>query len=301
MILGHFISKFKTILFCVRISPFRTFLMASCSNLSHVSYVSGMFDLLVCILLFFYYSLTITSIKNIYKLKIRFMRDKFSIVIPVYNESANINILINEIKKSLKDYAYEIIFVDDFSSDNTGKIFLKQIDNCKCITHEKNKGQSESIKTGILNSKYNNIITIDGDLQNDPKDIPALINAYTEFKSVYLVGGIRKKRKDNFIKIISSKIANSFRQLILKDDCSDTGCGLKIFDKEIFLKLPFFNGIHRFLPALFKGFGYSTLFIKVNHRERVSGVSKYGTFDRLFRGIRDVYRVNKIIRFNRRK
>ena len=229
------------------------------------------------------------------------MRDKFSIVVPVYNEGENIMILIHEIKKSLEDHTYEIVFVDDFSSDNTNKLFFRQIENCKCITHNKNKGQSESIKTGILNSKYNNIITIDGDLQNDPKDIPLLIKEYTTFQSVSLVGGIREKRRDNFVKIVSSKLANFFRQLILKDDCSDTGCGLKIFDKEIFLKLPFFNGIHRFLPALFKGFGYTTSFIKVSHRERVSGMSKYGTLDRLFKGIRDVYRVNKIIKLHRGK
>ena len=227
------------------------------------------------------------------------MRDKFSIVVPVYNEGENIMRLIHEIKKSLEDHTYEIIFVDDFSSDNTNKLFFSQIKNCNYIRHDKNKGQSESIKTGILNSKYKNIITIDGDLQNDPKDIPLLIKVYTKLKSVSLVGGIREKRKDNFVKIVSSKIANSFRQLILKDDCSDTGCGLKIFDKEIFLSLPFFNGIHRFLPALFKGFGYSTSFIKVSHRKRVSGISKYGTLDRLFRGVRDIYRVNQIIKLNR--
>lgn len=229
------------------------------------------------------------------------MRDKFSIVVPVYNEGENIIRLIHEIKKSLQDYTYEIIFIDDFSTDNTTNLLSAQIENCKCITHDKNKGQSESIKTGILNSKYKNIITIDGDLQNDPRDIPLLIKVYTNFQSVSLVGGIREKRKDNFAKIASSKIANSFRQLILKDDCSDTGCGLKIFDKDIFLKLPFFNGIHRFLPALFKGFGYSTSFIKVSHRERVSGMSKYGTLDRLFKGLRDVYRVNKIIKLHQDK
>jgi len=229
------------------------------------------------------------------------MRDKFSIVVPVYNEGENIITLINEIKKSLENFTYEIIFVDDFSTDNTKKLFFTELENCKCITHDKNKGQSESIKTGILNSKYKNIITIDGDLQNDPQDIPSLIKIYKNLQSVSLVGGIRVKRKDNFVKIASSKIANSFRQLILNDDCSDTGCGLKIFDKEVFLSLPFFNGIHRFLPALFKGFGYSTSFIKVGHRERMSGISKYGTFDRLFKGIRDVYRVNKIIKLHRGK
>ena len=103
------------------------------------------------------------------------------------------------------------------------------------------------------------------------------------------------------MKLISSKIANQFRSLILKDGCVDTGCSLKVFDKEIFLTFPFFDGIHRFLPSLFKGFGKNTLFIDVDHRPRISGISKYGTFDRLYKGILDIIRVKKIIRNNIKK
>ena len=103
------------------------------------------------------------------------------------------------------------------------------------------------------------------------------------------------------IKLISSNIANQIRSLILKDDCVDTGCSLKVFDKEIFLSFPFFDGLHRFLPALFKGFGKNTLFINVDHRPRISGISKYGTFDRLYKGILDIIRVKKIIRNNKTK
>jgi len=121
------------------------------------------------------------------------------------------------------------------------------------------------------------------------------LNIYFGNGDVNLVGGIRKNRKDKIMKIFSSKFANYIRKFILKDDCVDTGCSLKIFDKEIFLKFPYFNGMHRFLPALFKGYGSSCIFTNVNHRQRVKGESKYGTFDRLLRGIIDLIRVKKIL------
>ena len=111
-----------------------------------------------------------------------------------------------------------------------------------------------------------------------------------------MVGGIRFRRKDNLIKIFSSKVANSIRSKILKDNCPDTGCSLKVFDKHVFMQFPFFNGIHRFLPALFKGFGKQTYFINVDHRFRIHGHSKYGTFLRLFRGIKDLIRVAIILK-----
>ena len=111
-----------------------------------------------------------------------------------------------------------------------------------------------------------------------------------------MVCGIRKNRKDNIIKIISSKIANKIRSIILDDGCTDTGCSLKVFDKTIFLSLPFFDGLHRFLPALFKGYGKMNYFVNVHHRPRNSGISKYGTLDRLFKGIIDIIRVNRIIK-----
>jgi dolichol-phosphate mannosyltransferase len=160
-------------------------------------------------------------------------------------------------------------------------------------------GQSKALLTGIIKSKYNTIITLDGDGQNNPNDIRKLMEIY--FNSNYfLVGGIRLNRKDNFVKNISSKLANFIRQLVLKDECIDTGCSLKIFDKKIFLNFPFFNGIHRFLPALFKGYNKETCFIEVDHRQRNAGVSKYGTFDRLFVGIRDIIKVRNIIINNKK-
>lgn len=222
----------------------------------------------------------------------------FSIIIPLFNEEKNIGNLIDEILYSLKNYKnYEIILVDDASTDKTLKIIKSFKSNYfKILTNSRNQGQSFSIYKGIKNSLNNIIITLDGDGQNDPEDIPNLLKKYISNDDIKLVGGIRRKRQDSIIKIISSRIANYVRSNILNDDCRDTGCSLKIFDREIFLKFPFFNGIHRFLPALFKGYGYKTIFINVNHRKREYGISKYGTFNRMFSGIRDIYKVHKILK-----
>tara|TARA_A100001011_G_scaffold259108_1_gene267419 strand:- start:1394 stop:2074 length:681 start_codon:yes stop_codon:yes gene_type:complete len=222
----------------------------------------------------------------------------FSVVIPLYNEADNINQLITEIDTSLiKHNEYEIVLINDCSMDNTLEI-IKKIKNkkIKILNNSTNKGQSFSIHYGVKNSLYNIIITLDGDGQNDPADIPNLLKFFLDNPSFKLVGGIRAKRKDNFIKIISSKIANKIRSKIFNDDCADTGCSLKVFDKKIFLSFPYFDGIHRFLPALFKGFGFQTKFLSVNHRKRKYGVSNYGTFKRLIKGIRDIFKVKKILK-----
>ena len=222
----------------------------------------------------------------------------FSIVIPVYNEEKNIVILLEEILFCLDSYKnYEIIIVNDSSTDNTLESIKKNIknQNLKVINNTKNVGQSYSIYNGIRNSSNDIIITIDGDGQNDPSDISKLLKNYTENKELKLVGGLRLKRKDNLVKVISSKLANYIRKKILKDNCSDTGCSLKVFDKKIFLDFPMFDGIHRFLPALFSGYGYKTLYLPVNHRPRNYGISKYGTMNRLFKGIRDTIYVYKIL------
>lgn len=224
--------------------------------------------------------------------------NNFSIIIPVYNESNNIEKLFNEIRFSLKNFdTYQIVFIDDGSTDGSQDI-LKDLENkklIKLIKNKKNIGQSYSIYEGIKNAKYETIITLDGDGQNNPNDIPKLIKMYNETNNK-LIGGIRIKRKDNYIKKISSIIANNIRSFILKDNCKDTGCSLKIFDRNIFLSFPYFDGLHRFLPALFKGYGYNTDFINVSHRQRNFGKSKYGTFDRLFKGVKDIFIVNNIIK-----
>jgi len=219
-----------------------------------------------------------------------------SVVIPIYNEAENIHKLYNEIINELSNRIdFEIIFVDDASCDKTN-LELNKINNIIVVNHKKNIGQSNALLSGIKIAKYETIVTIDGDCQNDPKDIFKLLKIYSFNEEIKLVGGLRKKRNDSIIKIYSSKIANTIRSRILNDDCIDTGCGLKIINKNIFLSLPFFDGIHRFLPALIKGFGYKTVFAEVNHRKRMRGISKYGTLKRLLFGIKDIIRVKKIIK-----
>ena len=226
-----------------------------------------------------------------------------SIVIPIFNESENITSLVGEIELAMKKtgYSYELILVNDASTDDTkdvlSKINKKHSFNIKILNNVKNIGQSFSIIKGIKSSKSQTIVTLDGDGQNNPNDIPKLIQEYNKDKDLLLVGGIRLNRKDNFLKKISSKIANKIRMLILKDNCEDTGCSLKIFDKNIFLQFPEFNSIHRFLPALFSGYNKKTKFIPVDHRKRIYGKSNYGTLKRLFQGIKDIIKVRNIIKY----
>ena len=223
----------------------------------------------------------------------------FSIIIPLFNEDENIQPLISEINFCLKEYHdYEILLIDDASTDQTNKIINKIEDKkIKILNNITNKGQSFSIHKGVRYSQYETIITIDGDGQNNPVDIPKLLKYYYLNKNIKLIGGIRLKRKYSIVKIISSKIANYVRRKILNDDCMDTGCSLKIFDKNIFLIFPYFDGMHRFLPALFKGYGHKTSFVEVGHRNRKYGYSKYGTMNRLFKGVRDIIKVRNIIKY----
>ena len=221
----------------------------------------------------------------------------FSIIIPVYNECQNISKLLYELYQSIEDINnFEIIVVNDGSIDCTKDEVEKfKLFKVTLISHSKNLGQSLALLTGIKSSKNPNTITIDGDLQNDPRDILKLLNVYKKNEYQGLVSGIRRKRKDKFIKIISSKIANKFRMFILKDDCEDTGCSLKVFEKKVFLEFNFFNGIHRFLPVFFKHSKSKISYVDVNHRYRVAGKSKYGVFDRLFKGLFDIIRVKYYI------
>lgn len=226
---------------------------------------------------------------------------QFSIVIPCYNEQDNIVILLDEIYNNLKNYnfSYEVIIVDDASNDKSVSIIndykKKNKFNINLILNKINLGQSFSTINGVKASKYSTIVTIDGDGQNNPSDILELIDLFKK-SNLSLLGGIRYKRKDSYLKKISSIIANNIRKKILNDDCDDTGCSLKVFNKEIFLQFPEFDGLHRFLPAFFKGYGYKTDFVEVNHRQRIFGKSKYGTFLRLFKGIIDLTKVYFIIK-----
>ncbi|MDB4861412.1 glycosyltransferase, partial [Alphaproteobacteria bacterium] len=202
----------------------------------------------------------------------------------------------NILKQNILFSDMEIIIVDDFSNDITDKI-MQKYENMKNILYIKNEarsGQSKSISNGIKKSKYTNIITIDGDGQNDPSDFSILVNHYNS-DQYCLVSGIRKFRKDNFVKIFSSKVANFVRSLILNDHCQDSACGLKLFSKDIFLKINFFDGMHRFLPALFIAYGVKPVYVNINHKPRIKGISKYGTADRLIRGLLDLHKVKKMI------
>lgn len=226
------------------------------------------------------------------------MKLSVSIIIPAFNEAENLTLLIENILNQKNLFSdMEIIVVDDFSTDKTNMI-MKGFQKNNEILYLKNNsrsGQSKSISNGIRKSKYNNIITIDGDGQNDPNDFSILVNEYNFDKS-YLISGIRKSRKDSPVKIFSSKVANFVRSLILKDNCEDSACGLKLFSKDIFLKINFFDGMHRFLPALFIAYGVKPVYVTINHKPRIKGESKYGTTDRLIKGLFDLYRVNKMIK-----
>lgn len=224
----------------------------------------------------------------------------FSIVIPIYNEKENIFSLIEEINQNLdsETYNYEILIINDCSSDlneNDYKIF-DELKNTKIFSNQTNLGQSYSLISGIKKSNNNTILTLDGDGQNNPIDIPKLVNLYFSNNQIYMVGGIRNKRKDSLTKLLASKIANKFRKSILNDKCDDTGCALKIFDKKTFLKFPEFDGLHRFLPAFFLAYKKKSVYINVDHRPRLKGTSKYGIYKRLINGLRDLYKVKKIIK-----
>ena len=226
--------------------------------------------------------------------------NKISLIIPIYNEEENINLLYKEIENTdVFSKLNEIIYIDDCSNDSSKSEIskLKNINKkIKLFSHEKNLGQSRCLLTGANNTENDILITIDADCQNNPNDIGKLLNVYLSEKEIKLVGGIRRIRKDNIIKKISSKIANFVRRIYLNDECEDTGCSLKVFDRSLFIKLPFFDGIHRFLPALYKFKGSKNVFIDVDHRKRLNGISKYGFKNRFYQGIRDMLKVKRIIR-----
>lgn len=226
-----------------------------------------------------------------------------SIVIPVYNEADNVQVLTSEIIRTVNFTQYEIIFIDDGSQDKTVEHLQKltlQYRQVKFISHIVNFGQSASIITGIKAAKHDWIVTMDGDLQNDPVDIFALLTTAMkhamENKHQIAVIGIRETRDDQWIRKISSKIANFIRRKLLKDDCQDTGCGLKLFSREMFFRLPIFNNMHRYFPALFKSIGINVLQVPVNHRPRIKGKSKYGIHNRLWVGIPDLLGVMWLLR-----
>jgi dolichol-phosphate mannosyltransferase len=218
---------------------------------------------------------------------------QLSIVVPVRNESGNVASLIGEIDAALKHITHEIIYVDDGSTDDTFsqlKALQTPFPQLKIVRHAHSCGQSTAVRTGVKAAKFDWIATLDGDGQNDPADIPTLIAAVED--GVDLVGGNRRaSRRDTWVKRMSSVIANTVRSKMLRDATPDTGCGLKLFKREAFLDLPYFDHMHRFLPALIKRRGGKIVSVPVAHRNREHGKSNYGTIDRLLVGIVDLFGV----------
>jgi len=217
-----------------------------------------------------------------------------AVVVPVHNESENIRPLIEEISAAMNDVAnYEIVYVNDGSTDDTAAKLDEMANEQPRLSvykHETACGQSAAIATGIRNAHATYIATLDGDGQNDPADIPALFARLKESSQPdhLLVAGWRAKRKDTEWKRFQSKLANAVRQKLLGDNTPDTGCGLKVFSREAFLDMPRFDHMHRYLPALMIRRGGEVVSVKVNHRHRERGISKYGMWDRLSVAVRDL-------------
>ncbi len=221
---------------------------------------------------------------------------KISIVVPVHNEADNIVSLIEEIVNAMsRAEAYEIIYVDDGSNDQTPAVLkqaLRDFKALRVIRHQQGCGQSTAIHTGVKAANYPWIATLDGDGQNDPADIPhlyeVLIRERETADNLWMVAGWRNKRYDSAWRLFSSKVANGVRSRLLGDNTPDTGCGLKVFSRDSFLGLPYFDHMHRFLPALILRAGGHVISEPVSHRSRTNGHSKYGTLDRLWAGLIDL-------------
>jgi dolichol-phosphate mannosyltransferase len=218
----------------------------------------------------------------------------FSVVIPAKNEAENIVNLVRETAAAVgTGNSYEIIVIDDGSSDDTAKLLqaLRSESDIplRVLQHEHSLGQSAALRSGVRAAYGDWIVTMDGDGQNDPKDIPLLLDAMGAPKQQPdLVCGIRAVRKDNLVKRVSSKIANAIRGRLLADGVTDTGCGLKLIRRSTFLELPFFDHLHRFLPALVMANEGLITCVPVSHRPRQAGKSNYGTWDRLVAGLVDL-------------
>ena len=223
-----------------------------------------------------------------------------SVVVPVRNEAENVGPLAGEIAAALDGrWAFELVFVNDGSTDGTEaaltalkaeRPWLRQ------VRHEASCGQSAAVRSGVAAARAPVVATLDGDGQNDPSFIPALLAALETGTNVGLVAGQRVGRRSGGFKKLQSRIANGVRAAILRDGTRDTGCGLKVFRRDAFLALPYFDGLHRFLPALFRRDGYAIAYVDVIDRPRRHGVSNYGLWDRLWVGILDLAGVRWLIR-----
>jgi glycosyltransferase involved in cell wall biosynthesis len=215
-----------------------------------------------------------------------------SVVVPLYNEEANLPILQEELRVALSGLDYEVVFVDDGSVDRTAER-IEPAGNIRVIRFEKNSGQSAAIYAGLTAARGATVVIIDGDLQNDPADIPKLLAEIA--RGADLVCGYRVKRQDTLVKRATSRIANAVRSRYTKDGVRDTGCTLKAMRRECVSELFPFKGMHRFIPALVKAAGYRLVEIPVNHRPRRFGQSKYGLGNRALRATIDMFGVRWLL------
>jgi glycosyltransferase involved in cell wall biosynthesis len=228
-----------------------------------------------------------------------------AVVVPVRNEAGNIAALVAEIAKALDgQWRFEVIYVNDGSSDGSEaelKRLMAQYSWLRRVRHKRSCGQSAAVRSGVMAARAPLIVTLDGDGQNDPAFIPAMLRALEAgAPRVGLIAGQRVGRQASGFKKFQSRIANAVRSAVLRDGTRDTGCGLKAFPREVFLGLPYFDGLHRFLPALVKREGYAIGYVDVIDRPRGAGVSNYGLFDRLWVGILDLAGVWWLIRRKKR-
>ncbi len=229
---------------------------------------------------------------------------QLSVVIPVCNEDENVAPLAREIHAALNGRVeFEVIFVDDGSTDATAAEVLKvrseAVPQIRLLKHSRRSGQSAGVRTGVRAARGAWIATLDGDGQNDPADIPKLLDALRTGNTddrLKLVMGNRTTRRDTWLRRLSSRIANGVRGGLLNDGTPDTGCGIKLFERQLFLELPHFNHMHRFLPALVQRAGMRVISVPVAHRPRMRGTSKYGLNNRLWVGIVDLFGVMWLIR-----
>jgi len=228
-----------------------------------------------------------------------------SVVVPVHNERDNIVPLLTEIAAALRGKAdFEIVYVDDSSKDDSLAVLAAakaQFPELRVLRHLSQSGQSTALRTGIRAARGEWIATLDGDGQNDPADIPKLLTMRAESPAaIKLFAGWRVDRKDTGSKRWASKFANGLRSRLLRDATPDTGCGIKLFERAAFLDLPYFDHMHRYLPALFQRAGWQVKSVPVNHRPRGSGVSNYNNLNRALVGISDLRGVAWLIRRSRR-
>lgn len=226
-----------------------------------------------------------------------------SVVIPVCNEQENVLPLAREIHAALAGrYSFETLFVDDGSTDETARAVgvarESGLPEIRLLRHAVRSGQSAAVATGVREARAPWIATLDGDGQNDPADIPRLLDAARRPNApqLRLVMGNRTTRRDTWLRRLSSRVANGVRGRLLKDGTPDTGCGIKVFDRAVFMDMPRFDHMHRFMPALFQREGFEVVSVPVNHRERTRGTSKYGLHNRLWVGIVDLFGVMWLIR-----